>query len=223
MVKEKANLEVRRNFYTMRAKRLWSRIPEWVEQVKSVNAFKNAHDRWIEKGGNPNDRDMYNADWRKPKPRQKRQKRHHGWKKPDRKWSKWSLDAKLATMYSIMRAGSSPLSTISPILQYTHTNTHTHEHTYTNTHTQTHTHEHKHTHTHTWTHTHTNRHTYENTHLRIDLAWHDAWCKLSHFGSFGSFGTNATVILFYNRTSMAWLSGGNLPTPATWKWLRVKT
>ena len=62
MVKEKANLEVRRNFYTMRAKRLWSRVPKWVEQVKSVNAFKNAHDRWIEKGGNPNDRDMYNAD-----------------------------------------------------------------------------------------------------------------------------------------------------------------
>ena len=53
MKKERAKLEVRRNFFTVRAERIWNKLPEWVKQTESVNAFKNAYDRWVEKGGKP--------------------------------------------------------------------------------------------------------------------------------------------------------------------------
>ena len=43
MKKEKANLEVRRNFFTLRAERLWNRLAEWVKQAESINSFKNAY------------------------------------------------------------------------------------------------------------------------------------------------------------------------------------
>ena len=46
LVKEKASLEVRRNFFTVRAERLWNSIPEWVKNQRTINAFKNAYDRW---------------------------------------------------------------------------------------------------------------------------------------------------------------------------------
>ena len=58
MIKERANLEIRRNFFTLRAERIWSRIPDWVKQAESINAFKNAYDRWVERGGHPNDVDI---------------------------------------------------------------------------------------------------------------------------------------------------------------------
>ena len=46
---ERANLEVRRNFFTVRAAKVWNQLPEHVKGQNSVNGFKNAYDAWIEK------------------------------------------------------------------------------------------------------------------------------------------------------------------------------
>ena len=43
---ESARLEVRKNFYNVRAAKAWNDIPQSVKEQKSVNAFKNAYDRW---------------------------------------------------------------------------------------------------------------------------------------------------------------------------------
>ena len=43
---EYARLEVRRNFYNVRAAKTWNQIPDNVRQKKSVNAFKSAYDKW---------------------------------------------------------------------------------------------------------------------------------------------------------------------------------
>ena len=43
---ESARLEVRKNFYNIRAARAWNEIPQSVKETTSVNAFKNAYDRW---------------------------------------------------------------------------------------------------------------------------------------------------------------------------------
>ena len=43
---ERANLELRRNFFTVRAVKVWNELPDAVKNQKSVNAFKNAYDAW---------------------------------------------------------------------------------------------------------------------------------------------------------------------------------
>ena len=43
---ESARLEVRKNFYNVRAGKRWNDIPDNVKEQKSVNAFKNAYDKW---------------------------------------------------------------------------------------------------------------------------------------------------------------------------------
>ena len=43
---EQARLEVRKNFFNVRAARTWNDIPQDVKEKTSVNAFKNAYDRW---------------------------------------------------------------------------------------------------------------------------------------------------------------------------------
>ena len=43
---EAARLEVRKNFYNVRAGKKWNDIPDKVKEQKSVNAFKNAYDKW---------------------------------------------------------------------------------------------------------------------------------------------------------------------------------
>ena len=43
---ESARLEVRKNFYNVRICKKWNDIPDEVKTQKSVNAFKNAYDRW---------------------------------------------------------------------------------------------------------------------------------------------------------------------------------
>ena len=43
---ESARLEVRKNFYNVRAGKKWNEIPDNVKEQKSVNAFKNAYDKW---------------------------------------------------------------------------------------------------------------------------------------------------------------------------------
>ena len=45
---ERAKLEVRKNFFNSRAARMWNQIPEAVREKTSVNAFKNAYDKWKE-------------------------------------------------------------------------------------------------------------------------------------------------------------------------------
>ena len=43
---EAARLEIRRNFYNVRITKEWNEIPDWVKEKESVNAFKNAYDKW---------------------------------------------------------------------------------------------------------------------------------------------------------------------------------
>ena len=43
---EAARLEVRKNFYNVRAGKKWNDIQDKVKEQKSVNAFKNAYDKW---------------------------------------------------------------------------------------------------------------------------------------------------------------------------------
>ena len=48
LVVDTARLEVRRNFFSIRAAKAWNSIPEEVKTQSSVNAFKNAFDKWRE-------------------------------------------------------------------------------------------------------------------------------------------------------------------------------
>ena len=43
---ERANLEIRRNFFTIRAANTWNAVPDIVKSQKTVNAFKDAYDNW---------------------------------------------------------------------------------------------------------------------------------------------------------------------------------
>ena len=43
---ESARLEVRKNFYNVRAAKAWNEIPQTVKEQTSINVFKNAYDRW---------------------------------------------------------------------------------------------------------------------------------------------------------------------------------
>ena len=46
IVGQKAKLEVRRNFFTVRVEKEWNSLPEAVKAQRTVNGFKNAYDRW---------------------------------------------------------------------------------------------------------------------------------------------------------------------------------
>ena len=50
LVVEKARLEVRKNNFIIRAAKAWNEIPEEVKNQSSVNAFKNAYDKWRTEG-----------------------------------------------------------------------------------------------------------------------------------------------------------------------------
>ena len=47
--KEKTRLDVRKNFFTVRVIRKWNQLPENVKAQKTINAFKNSLDEWMEK------------------------------------------------------------------------------------------------------------------------------------------------------------------------------
>ena len=49
IVGERANLEVRRNFFTVRVEKTWNQLPEEVKAQRTVNSFKNQYDRWRNK------------------------------------------------------------------------------------------------------------------------------------------------------------------------------
>ena len=53
-------MEIRKNVFTLRAERIWREMPEWVKQAESINAFKNAYDRWMEKGEKSSEDEMAN-------------------------------------------------------------------------------------------------------------------------------------------------------------------
>ena len=46
IVGQRAKLEVRRNFFTVRVEKEWNSLPEMVKMQRTVNGFKNAYDRW---------------------------------------------------------------------------------------------------------------------------------------------------------------------------------
>ena len=46
LIVDKARLEIRTNFFNIRAAKAWNGIPETVRNQGSVNAFKNAYDKW---------------------------------------------------------------------------------------------------------------------------------------------------------------------------------
>ena len=43
---EAARLEIRKNFFNIRATNVWNAIPDEVREKKTVNRFKNAYDKW---------------------------------------------------------------------------------------------------------------------------------------------------------------------------------
>ena len=45
----RANLEVRRNFFTVRVEKTWNKLPEEVKAQRTVNSFKNHYDKWRNK------------------------------------------------------------------------------------------------------------------------------------------------------------------------------
>ena len=49
IVGERANLEVRKNFFTVRVEKTWNQLPEEVKAQRTVNSFKNNYDRWRNK------------------------------------------------------------------------------------------------------------------------------------------------------------------------------
>ena len=49
IVGERANLEVRRNFFSVRVEKTWNMLPEAVKAQRTVNSFKNQYNRWREK------------------------------------------------------------------------------------------------------------------------------------------------------------------------------
>ena len=48
IVGERAQLDVRKNFFTLRVEREWNRLPEVVKAQRTVNGCKNHYDRWRE-------------------------------------------------------------------------------------------------------------------------------------------------------------------------------
>ena len=46
LVVERARLETRRNFYSIRAAKSWNELPEAVKNATSINGFKNVYDKW---------------------------------------------------------------------------------------------------------------------------------------------------------------------------------
>ena len=46
---ERANIEIRRNFFTIRAAKTWNAVPDRVKSRRTVNSFKTAYGNWREK------------------------------------------------------------------------------------------------------------------------------------------------------------------------------
>ena len=44
---ESARLEIRRNWYNVRAAKEWNKIPDSVKEKTTTNSFKSAYDKWV--------------------------------------------------------------------------------------------------------------------------------------------------------------------------------
>ena len=53
IIGERANLEVRRNFFHVRVEEIWNKLPEAVKAQRTVNGFKSQYDRWREENLQP--------------------------------------------------------------------------------------------------------------------------------------------------------------------------
>ena len=49
LYEERAQKEIRKNFFTIRVVQAWNELPENVKEAESINSFKNRYDRWKEK------------------------------------------------------------------------------------------------------------------------------------------------------------------------------
>ena len=56
---ERARLEIRKNFFVVRAAMTWNSLPETVKAAKTINGFKNAYDAWTQK--QPENNNMLDA------------------------------------------------------------------------------------------------------------------------------------------------------------------
>ena len=45
----RANLDLRKNFFSLRGARIWNSLPSDVRKASSVNSFKNSYDRFIKR------------------------------------------------------------------------------------------------------------------------------------------------------------------------------
>ena len=54
LVVDRARLEVRRNFFCIRAAKAWNELPENVKNSTSINGFKTAYDKWNNTNNNTN-------------------------------------------------------------------------------------------------------------------------------------------------------------------------
>ena len=52
IVGQRAKLEVRRNFFTVRVEKEWNSLPEMVKMQRTVNGLRNAYDRWRQGASN---------------------------------------------------------------------------------------------------------------------------------------------------------------------------
>ena len=50
---ERANLEIRRNFFTIRAAKEWNSLPDEIKESPTLNTFKNRYDTWKSKNNLP--------------------------------------------------------------------------------------------------------------------------------------------------------------------------
>ena len=48
IVGTRPQMDVRKNFFTVRVEKAWNELPEMVKAQKIVNGFKNHYDRWRE-------------------------------------------------------------------------------------------------------------------------------------------------------------------------------
>ena len=48
IVGTRAQVEVRKNFFTVRVEKAWNELPESVKAQRTINGFKNHYDRWRE-------------------------------------------------------------------------------------------------------------------------------------------------------------------------------
>ena len=54
---ERCNLEVRKNFFVVRAAKKWNELPDQVKEATSTNGFKNAYDAWRNREATRNPRE----------------------------------------------------------------------------------------------------------------------------------------------------------------------